>query len=59
MARDSLRGFLQLGFFIVVAGICSLLAAQPGSGEFIISICVTIMGLMLIGGSVLVWRLLQ
>lgn len=59
MARDSLRGFFQLGFFIGVGGLCSAYYAEPDSGEFVISICSSVIGLVLIGGAALTWRLLR
>jgi hypothetical protein len=59
MARDSLRGFLQLGFFITFAGFCGALYAPSDSGEFVVSVCSSAIGLTLIVGSIAVWRLLR
>jgi hypothetical protein len=59
MARDALRGFLQLGFFIAAAGLCAVIAAPRDSGEFVISVCSTIIGLLLIVGVVVLWRLMK
>lgn len=59
MARESLRGFLQLGFFIMVTGLCSALMLPPDSGEFVISVCASGMGGALVAGSIIVWRLMR
>lgn len=59
MARDSLRGFLQLGFFITVAGLCAAVYAPNESGEYVISLCSSGIGLALIGGSILLGRLMR
>ena len=57
MNRDALRGFLQIGCFIFAAGLCSAVAQPRESGEFVISICSSGTGLLLILGAVLVMRL--
>lgn len=59
MARESLRGFLQLGFFIMVTGLCSAWLLPSDSGEFVISVCASGMGLALVAGAVVVWRLMR
>ena len=57
MNRDALRGFLQIGCFIFAMGLCSALAQPRESGEFVVSICSSGIGLLLIAGAVLVMRL--
>jgi hypothetical protein len=59
MTRDGLRGFLQLGFFIFAAGLCSALAQPRESGEFVISVCSSAIGVVLIFGAVVLWRLMK
>lgn len=57
MARDSLRGFLQLGFFVAAAGLCGAWFSPRESGEFVASICSAAVGIILIVGSVAIWRM--
>ncbi len=57
MNHDALRGFLQIGCFIFAVGLCSALAQPRESGEFVISICSSGIGLLLIVGAALVMRL--
>jgi uncharacterized membrane protein len=59
MTHDALRGFLQLGFFIFAAGLCSAVLQPRESGEFVISICSSSIGLILIVGSVILWRFMK
>ncbi len=57
MNNDALRGFFQIGCFIFAAGLCSALVQPGDSGEFVVSICSSALGLLLIIGAVLVMRL--
>lgn len=59
MARESLRGFLQLGFFLLVAGGITAVLLPPDSGEFVLSVCSSGIGLALVVGAILAYRLLQ
>ena len=59
MVRDSLRGFLQIGFFLSAGSLCSVVSVPRDSGEFVISVCSGAIGLTMIGGSILAWRLLR
>ncbi len=59
MARDSLHGFLQLGFFILGAGLCSALFQPSDSGEFVVSLCSAGLGLALVAGVVVLWRVMR
>lgn len=59
MNRDALRAFLQIGFFILIGGLFSAVLQPGDSGEFVISICASGIGLLLIVGAVLVWRLMR
>lgn len=59
MARESLKGFIQIGVFIALGGGCSALAAPRDSGEFVVSICSTAVGLLILLGSVAAFRLLR
>jgi hypothetical protein len=59
MAREALRGFLQVGFFIAVTGACSALLLPPESGEFVLSVCASGVGIALVAGSIAIWRLMR
>ncbi|TVR24492.1 MAG: hypothetical protein EA396_00770 [Anaerolineaceae bacterium] len=59
MIRESLKGFLQIGFFIMVAGLCSALLVPRDSGEFVISVCSSVIGLTLVVGVVTIFRLMR
>jgi hypothetical protein len=59
MTRDALRGFLQIGIFVFAAGICSALAQPRESGEFVISICSSVIGLVFIVGIIVISRLMK
>lgn len=59
MARESLQGFLQIGFFLAFGGICSALAVPKDSGEFVVSLCSSFIGLIMIIAVVGFWRLLK
>ena len=50
MSDDSIRGYLQVGFFVGGCGLLMLFLQPPGSGEFILSLCSAIMGLGLVAG---------
>jgi hypothetical protein len=59
LADSSLRGFLQLGFFI---GGCGFLMAffQPReSAEFVLSVCSGFLGLFLVAGCIVVVKTLK
>ncbi|PJF23143.1 MAG: hypothetical protein CUN56_02460 [Phototrophicales bacterium] len=59
MARESLRGFLQIAFFLVLAGICSALAVPKDSPEFVVSVCSSVIGILLLVAVVGFWRILK
>lgn len=59
MNREALRAFLPLGMFLILAGLCSAAFQPPGSIELILSLCSSAMGLALVAGVVIVWRLLK
>ena len=55
--RDVLTGFLRLGIFIGGCGLLMVFLQPPGSAEFVLSVCSTLLGCVLIGGVVLLTRL--
>jgi hypothetical protein len=59
MAHESLRGFLQIGFFVLIMSIFTAFALPSDSGEFVISICGAALGLVLIIGSLVLWRVIK
>lgn len=59
MREHFLRGFLQIGFFILVMGVLLALLSPRDSGEFVVSVCSSGIGLALVVGSVLVARLFK
>lgn len=56
MSRDLIRGFLQIGIFVGVGGFLSAYFQPRDSGEFVVSVCSGMIGLILIIGVVLVSR---
>jgi hypothetical protein len=59
MAREALRGFLQLGVFITLTGLCSAWLLPKDTGEFGISLCASGIGLVLVIAALVAWRLLK
>lgn len=57
MNREALEGFLRIGVFIAGAGICSALMLPRDSGEFVVSVCSSMIGLLLIAGVVVAFRM--
>lgn len=58
-AHDALRGFLAIGFFLLMTGACTALLLPPESGEFVVSVCGSMIGMVLIIGAVVMWRLVK
>ncbi|MGJ3239038.1 MAG: hypothetical protein ACFE0Q_10075 [Anaerolineae bacterium] len=59
MDRESLRGFMAIGFFVGGGGFLMALLLPPDSGEFVVSLCSGGVGLTLIVLILLVHRLMQ
>lgn len=59
MAHESLRGFLQIGFFVLIMSIFTALALPSDSGEFVVSICGIGLGVVLVIGSLVLWRVMK
>lgn len=57
MNPEILKGFLRIGIFIGLAGIIMAFLQPPDSAEFVLSVCSGIIGLLLVMGVVLVYRL--
>lgn len=56
MSRDALQGFLRLGFFIGGCGLLMVFLQRPGTAEYVLSVCSTLIGGMLILGVILLIR---
>lgn len=59
MPPDVLRGFLQIGMFVLVGGLVSAWLQPRDSGEFVISLCSSAVGLALVLGVLLAHRLMK
>ena len=57
MSRDALQGFLRLGFFIGGCGLLMIFFQQPGSAEYVLSVCSALIGAALIVGVIILIRL--
>lgn len=56
MAGDALRGFLQLGFFVGGCGFLMLFIQPPQSPEFVLSLCSTAMGFVIVAAVVVLQK---
>lgn len=59
MDIEILKGFLRIGVFIGVGGLILALMQTPGTAEFVLSVCSALIGLALIGGVLLVNRVVK
>jgi hypothetical protein len=57
MSRDALQGFLRLGFFIGGCGLVMIFLQRPGTAEYVLSVCSTLMGAALILGVIVLIKL--
>ncbi len=55
-SSGAIKGFLQLGFFIGGTGFVMLFFQPPNTPEFVLSLCSTMMGIFLVGGSIALLR---
>ena len=56
---EALQGFVRIGFFIGGGGLVLLFLEPPSSPQWVLSLCSTIVGGVLLVGSVLAYRLLS
>jgi hypothetical protein len=58
MDRDVLKGFARIGFFVGGGGLILLFLEPPNSPQWVVSLCSSILGGVLIIGVVLLsrWR---
>jgi hypothetical protein len=59
MTSDTLRAFLRAGIFVLVTGIALTLLNQPGTAEYVVSICSALIGAALVAGVALIGRLMR
>jgi hypothetical protein len=50
MSRDALQGFLRLGIFIGGLGLLMVFLQKPGTAEYVLSMCSTLLGAVLVLG---------
>ncbi|MBK8023184.1 MAG: hypothetical protein IPK19_17600 [Chloroflexi bacterium] len=55
--RETLTGFLRMGFFVGGCGLLMVFVQPPGSAEFVLSVCSAALGGALILGVVALTRL--
>ncbi len=56
MDRNALQGFFRLGMFIGGCGLVMVFLQKPGSAEFVLSVCSTLIGAAIMLGVVLLIR---
>ncbi len=56
MDRDVLKGFARIGFFVGGGGLILLFLEPPNSPQWVVSLCSSILGGLLVLGVVLLTR---
>ena len=56
MGRDALKGFARIGFFVGGCGLVLSLVEPRNSPEFVVSLCSTAIGLVLVAGVIIFSR---
>ena len=59
MGRDALKGFARIGFFVGGCGLVLSVVEPRNSPEFVVSLCSTAIGLVLVAGVIIVSRLVK
>lgn len=54
--QQALKAFLSIGVFIGGGGLVLLLLITPGTPEYVLSLCSTLIGAVIVAGVVIVYR---
>lgn len=56
MDKEVLKGFARIGFFVGGGGLVLLFLEPRNSPEWVISLCSALIGLVLVGGAIIIYR---
>lgn len=59
MDKEVLKGFARIGFFVGGGGLVLLFLEPRNSPEWVISLCSALIGLVLVGGAIIIYRWTQ